>query len=262
VTTIEGIYVTEWGTGPRVLFIHGGTPGGGAAAFSHQEPLKERWHLVLPDRPAHGQSPRQGDEDFERDAQLLAPLLEPGTHLVGQSYGGMVALYMAATRPDLVASLVLIEAPAFSLAPDDPVVSDMASRNRALFKNPPEDPVLMMRLVFEMLGIGLQIPDPAPEFFVDIAKGFAESAVQIRPPDEATIDASILASAGFPVLALTSGNIPGFEHIAAAIVAQIGGTHVVVPNTDHSVQDAGEPVNAMLESLWLSASTSNVVSSA
>ena len=31
-TTIDGVFVTEWGEGPRALFIHGGTPGGGAAA--------------------------------------------------------------------------------------------------------------------------------------------------------------------------------------------------------------------------------------
>lgn len=252
-TDIDGVHVAEWGAGPRALFIHGGTPGGGAAAFSQQEPLKERWHLILPDRPAHGLSPRQGDEDFERDADLLAPLLEPGTHLIGHSYGGMVALYMAAAHPELVASLVLLEPPAFCFAPDDPVVKDMASQNRALFKNPPEDPVVMMRSVFAMLGIGVEIPDPAPDFFVDIAKAFAADAVQIRVPDEATVDASILASAEFPVLVLTSGKIPGFEHIADAIAMQVGGTHTVVPGTDHSVQDAGQSVNEILEAHWRSA---------
>jgi pimeloyl-ACP methyl ester carboxylesterase len=253
VTTIDGVFVTEWGEGPRALFIHGGTPGGGAAAFSKQEPLKERWHLVLPDRPAHGQSPRQGDEDFERDAHLLAPLLEPGTHLVGQSYGGMVALYMAAAHPELIASLTLIEAPAFCFAPEDPVVKDMAEKNRALFTTPPDDPVVMMRSAFAMLGINMDIPDPPPDFYVDIAKMFAEAALQIRVPDEAVIDASVLASAGFPVLNLTSGTIPGFEHVADAILAQVGGTHIVIPGTDHLVQDAGEPVNEILEAHWRSA---------
>ena len=77
--------------------------------------------------------------------------------------------------------------------------------------------------------------------------------MQIRVPDEAVVDASLLASAGFPVLTLTSGMIPGFEHIADAIASQVGGVHIVVPGTDHSVQDAGEPVNEMLERLWRSA---------
>jgi pimeloyl-ACP methyl ester carboxylesterase len=255
VTEINGVHVTEWGAGagPRVLMIHGGTPGGGAAAFSKQEPLKERWDLVLPDRPAHGLSPRQGDEDFERDASLLTPLLEPETHLVGHSYGGMIALYIAAAHPALIASLVLIEPPAFCFAPEDPVVHDMAARNRALFRDPPDDPVVMMRSVFEMLGIGVEIPDPAPDFFVEIAQVFAVEAAQIRVPDEAVVDASILESGDFSTLVLTSGRTPGFEHIADAIASQVGGVHTVVEGTDHSVQDAGEPVNELLEAHWRSA---------
>ncbi len=40
--------------------------------------------------------------------------------------------------------------------------------------------------------------------------------------------------------------------IAEAIAEQLGGRHVVVPGTEHSVQNAGEPVNALLEGLWLS----------
>ena len=79
------IHATEWGSGPRVLLVHGGTPGGGADAFGAQKDLEQRWHLILPDRPGHGQSPRLGREDFERDADLLGPLVGDGAHLVGHS---------------------------------------------------------------------------------------------------------------------------------------------------------------------------------
>jgi pimeloyl-ACP methyl ester carboxylesterase len=252
-TSIDDVHVTEWGeAGPRVLFIHGGTPGGGAQAFAQQEPLKERWHMVLPDRPGHGSTPKDGGEDFERDARLLDDLLEPGTHVVAQSYGGLVALYMAQAHPDHVASLTLIEVPAFCFAPDDPVVADMSARNRSLFTQPPDDPVVFMRSAFEMLGIAVDIPDPPPDFFVDIATAFKTEAMEIRVPDEAVVNAPELAAAGFPVLTLTSGNVAGFEHIAGAIADQLGGRHVVVPGTDHSVQNAGEAVNALLEDLWMS----------
>lgn len=54
-----------------------------------------------------------GIEDFERDATLLGPLLESGSHLLGHSYGGMVALYMAVAQPTAVKSLTLIEPPAW-----------------------------------------------------------------------------------------------------------------------------------------------------
>jgi pimeloyl-ACP methyl ester carboxylesterase len=251
VTGAVGVHVTEWGdAGPPVLFIHGGTPGGGAAAFASQAPLAGRWHLYLPDRPGHGLTPKDGGEDFERDAMLLQPLLAPGTHVVGQSYGGLVALYMAQADPSSVASLTLVEAPAFCFAPDDPVVRRMSEENRELFTNPPEDPIVFMRRTFEMLGIDVEIPDPAPEFFVEIATAFKADAAAIRVPDEAVVDVGALAAAGFPVLNLTSGRVPGFEHVADAITTQLGGSHVVVPGTDHSVQNAGAPFNDLLEAHW------------
>ena len=157
-TDVNQMHVTEWGDGDRVVLVHGGTPGGGAAAFAAQKDLEQRWHLVLPDRPGHGQTPRQGREDFERDADLIAPLLEDGSHLVGHSYGGMVALTMAVQRPDVVRSLTLIEPPAFCFAKGDPVVDEMARANRELFTNPPDDPVETMRTFFGLVGIDMADP--------------------------------------------------------------------------------------------------------
>jgi hypothetical protein len=48
-------------------------------------------------------------------------------------------------------------------------------------------------------------------------------------------------------LVLTSGRLPSFEAIAAALVAHSGARHVVVAGTDHNVQDPGERVNQLLE---------------
>jgi pimeloyl-ACP methyl ester carboxylesterase len=253
VQSVSGIHVSEWGRGERVVLVHGGTPGGGADAFAAQRPLEQRWHLVLPDRPGHGQSPRRGREDFDRDADLLTPLLGEKAHLVGHSYGAIVALYMAARRPGAVGSLTLIEPPAFCFAAEDPVVAAMARANRELFESPPDDPVVTMRSFFSLVGIDVQIPDPAPEGFLPIAQAFAEDFANIRGPDEAQIDPSDLNAEGYPILVLTSGQVAGFERIAEAIAAQTGGEHVVVPGTDHAVQNAGEPVNRLLQRLWTTA---------
>ncbi len=251
------VHVTEWGRGPRVVLVHGGTPGGAPVAFNAQKELEERWHLVLPDRPGHGQSPRQGREDFERDAEFLAPLLGDRSHLVGHSYGGVVALYMATLRPNAVSSLTLIEPPAFCFGAGDPVVDEMARANRELFENPPADPVDLMRRFFALVGIDVQIPDPAPEPFPAIAQGFAQDFADIRGPDEAHIDARALTVGNYPIQVLTSGRIAGFERIADAIAAQTSGEHIVVPGTDHAVQNAGTSVNKLLEDFWSAADGSN-----
>jgi pimeloyl-ACP methyl ester carboxylesterase len=247
------IHVTEWGHGKRVMLVHGGTPGGGAVAFGAQKELEGRWRLVLPDRPGHGQSRRQGREDFERDAVLLTPLLGDGAHLVGHSYGGIVALCMAVASPEAVHSLTLIEPPAFCFGAGDPVVDEMARLNREFFENPPADPVAMMRMFFGLVGIDMQLPDPVPEPFLPIAQAFADDFSNIRGPDEAQIDAHALTVGGYPIQVLTSGRIAGFEGIAEAIAAQTGGRHVIVPGTDHAVQNAGEPVNRLLETFWVAA---------
>ncbi len=119
-----------------------------------QRPLAQRWHLVLPDRPGHGQTPAEGREDFERDAALLAPLLGPGgAHVVGHSYGGVVALYIAARHPELVRSLILIEPSAFWLAPEDPATVAMSAANRTLIEDPPSDPWETLERFFALVGM-------------------------------------------------------------------------------------------------------------
>jgi len=86
------------GAGPTIIFVHGGADGG-RAAFGAQLPLADRWRLMLPDRPGHGGTPADGRSDFERDAHLIAGLVETqpgGAHIVGHSYGGVGALLAAA----------------------------------------------------------------------------------------------------------------------------------------------------------------------
>jgi pimeloyl-ACP methyl ester carboxylesterase len=250
-TTENSIKTTEWGHGPLVVLVHGGTPQGGAVAFREQRPLAERWRLILPDRPGHGATPRLGQEDFERDASLIEPLLEDGAHLVGHSYGAVVALCIAVGRPQAVRSLTLIEPPAYCFAPEDPAVLDMARANRALFEHPPEDPIELVRSFFELVGIDA----PAAALPPAALTGLANDLANLRGPHEARIDPVALTAGGYPIQVLTSGRTPAFEAIAAAIAAQTGARHVIVPGTDHTVQDAGEPVNHLLDQFWSTART-------
>jgi pimeloyl-ACP methyl ester carboxylesterase len=105
------------------------------------------WNLVAPllvgsmrtlvyDRRGHGEStglPRP--EPLKTDAEDLAELLVATdhypAHLIGHSYGGNVALRLAAYRPELVRSLVLHEPAMIGLLDDDPVTQPEADRLRA-----------------------------------------------------------------------------------------------------------------------------------
>src|SRR5260370_762373 len=60
--------------------------------------------------------------DFEAEAPLFAELLGNGAHLVGHSYGAVIALYAAALRPDAVLSLTVSEPGCLRVAAGDPRV--------------------------------------------------------------------------------------------------------------------------------------------
>jgi pimeloyl-ACP methyl ester carboxylesterase len=69
----------------------------------------------------------------EEAQALLGAAAEMGItsfHLVGHSYGALVALEIAITRPDVTRSLHLIEPPLLDLLPEEPVVQEMAGRVR------------------------------------------------------------------------------------------------------------------------------------
>ncbi len=78
------------------------------------EALRERYNVVAFDLPGHGRSAGNAKEwSFDYAASMVARLIEKvsGTkpvHLVGISFGGMVAQVMTLARPELVRSLTLI----------------------------------------------------------------------------------------------------------------------------------------------------------
>jgi lipase len=113
------LHVHRYGpAGPiRILAIHGLTGHGRrwqALATGH---LAE-FAVAAPDLLGHGRSSWAAPWTIEANVAALADLLEHTTAgpvlVVGHSFGGAVALNLAAARPDLVASLVLLD-PAVAL---------------------------------------------------------------------------------------------------------------------------------------------------
>jgi len=100
---------------PRVVLVHGSVVSGDVT-WAQQRPLADRFELVIPNRRGF---PPGGDVehvDFEEEADWLDLLVEPGTHLVGHSYGGVISLFAAARYADRLRSLTVVEPPAFGVA--------------------------------------------------------------------------------------------------------------------------------------------------
>lgn len=104
--------------GPALVFVHGSWVD--HHSWDALVPLLNGFRILTYDRRGHGQSERTArSADAEKDAHDLIALVEAldlrRSHLVGNSFGAVVALRAATLRPDLWMSLVMHEPPAFGV---------------------------------------------------------------------------------------------------------------------------------------------------
>lgn len=106
-------------TGSPVLFIHG-LGGAGGYFLNHAGKLAEH-RLIAPDLLGFGASPKPLDARYDVDEQVARLLFTLGeelegrkTVLVGHSFGAVVALALAARRPELFAGVVVLGLPVYA----------------------------------------------------------------------------------------------------------------------------------------------------
>jgi pimeloyl-ACP methyl ester carboxylesterase len=257
---MTALHVTIWGDAgadaPSVVLVHG-TMTWGTACFEAQHTLARYYRLLVMDRRGFGESPDIDQSDYEVDASDVAELLGDGAHLVGHSYGGVVAMLAAGLRPPIVRSLTLIEPSAFRLAARDPTVAAALERMRKGVQNLPEGMSAeeYLRLSTEPLGIDV----PAPTLLTLRA---ARSAMRERPSWEAEVPVEPLARASWPKLVISgiwenvSSEYRAFAGeplmACARITAdRIGASLLRVPGAGHEPhKEQPEFVNAALRDLW------------
>ncbi len=111
------LHVQRLGQGPpAVLFLHGLVMDNlSSFYFTLANPVAQQAEALLFDLRGHGKSERPASGyalgDFVADVGAVADRLSPDAplHLVGNSFGGLLALAYAVSRPDRAASLVLID---------------------------------------------------------------------------------------------------------------------------------------------------------
>jgi pimeloyl-ACP methyl ester carboxylesterase len=115
----NAINYEESGDGSPLVLVHGSWDGGHCWDALRPE-LDSSHRVVSYDRRGHSSSERPAAawtrRDNEDDLAALIEALELGpVHLVGNSYGGLVSLGLAARRPEIVRGVTVHEPPAISL---------------------------------------------------------------------------------------------------------------------------------------------------
>ncbi|HZS24796.1 MAG TPA: alpha/beta hydrolase [Gaiellaceae bacterium] len=225
---------------PRVVCVHGSVVNGDVT-WASQRPLAERFELVIPNRRGFPPGPDVDSVDFEDEAAWLEPLVEDGTHLVGHSYGGVIALFCGARYAERLRSLTVIEPPCFRVAAGRPAVDAYVARSEALWELR-DDPETFLRGFLEVVGSSV----PPGRFTPELLQGARTLAVE-RHPWDAVIPLAELAATPYPKLVVSGAHADPFELVCDLLEQRLGAERAVLPGAGHSVQRLGEPFNALLE---------------
>lgn len=222
-----GLFVRAWGSGEPVVLFHGSAPGDREAMWArYRHALADRYRLLVPDRRGYGASPAGTPGDLDAEVDDLLGVVGAGAHLVGFSYGGLLALLAAARRPGAIRSLAVIEPPVFAVARGHPAVDRVGAA-------PALAPEAFSRAFGRIWGDErAEPPSLAPERRRATARMMAE-----RNPATIAVPLAALAAAPFPKLVLSGGWAAAFEIVCDALAGGIGAARASVPGAGHGVCD-------------------------
>jgi pimeloyl-ACP methyl ester carboxylesterase len=234
------------GSGPSAVLVHGGS--GPELTWERQEPLADGRRILIPSRRGFGSSPSTGRHDFDNDAADLLPLLEPAAHLVGFSYGGLGALIATAWRPELVTSLIVIEAPVFSIARGDPDVDHFEAISDEFLA----DGLDARPEVLEEFLPAAALPGPSAGPLPPDVEADLRRARGGRPAGEAVPDLEAIRRAGMPVLVISGDHLPAIERVCDRLAEAVGAERAVLAGHGHAIPRAAG-FNERVAAFWSAA---------
>lgn len=200
------IYYAMRGSGPTLVFLHGGGDSGEHSFARQLDVFSEHHHIVAPDQVGQGRTPDiPGALSYtammEDTAQLLRVLKLRNVDVVGFSDGGILGLMLAVRHPELVRRLVIS---GVNIAPEGLRPEDLEELRAT------------------------QIPKP---------KTIDEKLAHLwfTSPTEAELSLGLLANISQPVL-LISGDRDAItlEHTLKIFHALPDAQLCVLPGTDHA----------------------------
>lgn len=115
----QPIHLDDSGAGAPVLLLHAAASSG-MQWMKTKKVLNPRYRVLIPDLAGEGRTPGPSDwsdllgTECDGISALIKSIGGP-VHVVGHSYGAVIAMRLAAEHPHLFSSLVLIEPVAFNL---------------------------------------------------------------------------------------------------------------------------------------------------
>jgi pimeloyl-ACP methyl ester carboxylesterase len=221
------------GKRPRIVLVHGSVTGG-RATWQRQVPgLGGRFELEVVERPGFPPNPPVDRVDFEEHARLVAAGLREGDHLLGHSYGGVIALLAADLAPHALRSLAVIEPPATRVALGNPAADRFAADGAAWWaEGPVDDPEAFLRGFLRTVGSSFDPPSPLPP---ELEQG-ARTLIVERGPWEAEIPLASLAATALPTLVVSGAHHAAFDAICDALAERLHAERLVLPGYGHTAQ--------------------------
>ncbi len=200
------IYYAMRGSGPTLVFLHGGGDSGEHSFARQLDVFSEHHHIVAPDQVGQGRTPDvPGPLSYtammEDTAELLRVLKLKKVDVVGFSDGGILALMLAVRHPELVRRLVIS---GVNIAPEGLRPEDLEELRATQIPKPKTIDEKLARLWF-------------------------------TSPTEAELNLGLLANISQPVL-LISGDRDAItlEHTLKIFHALPEAQLCVLPGTDHA----------------------------
>lgn len=249
---MTGIHVERVGDGAPVLLLHG--IGGSAGSFTEQIPVLARRHTVLAwDAPGYGRSADpDGAPGMSGYAALAAGLLDGlgPAHVIGVSWGGVIATRLALEHPAAVRSVVLAGSTrgsgrtratrAAMMARPAALERDGAERfaaERAPKLLSPSAPARLRDQVAATMASSIRLP----------GYGYAAASMAETAHDH------VLASLAVPVLVVCGrqDTVTGVKESAALAAAIPGARFRVIEHAGHLAnQEQPDRFNAITDDFW------------
>jgi pimeloyl-ACP methyl ester carboxylesterase len=228
------MYYEEYGdsTKPPVVLLHGGMSG--AMTWEKQiAPLSERYRVLVPEQQGHSRTPDLAEpltyQSMTNDTvEFIEKVAGRRAHVVGHSDGGILGIFIALQRPDLLDRAVLIGANFHKDGLFWPALADA---------DPDDEDFAKGRERYASLT-----PDGADHWPIIFAK------TQQMWLNEPALDRAALATITAPMLVMVGDDdVISHAHSVELYEALAEGQMAMIPGTSHGVKkEKPEIVNQMI----------------